>query len=205
MCASSGLRLRALLPGHDLFSPTTSASSASLLLSGSLRYFRMLSHAELLMMGKRGTGDESPFIKEMSVAGSRWLAEVALWLDWCFLGTLQAESTCEFVVLEHEQLVKVLRTHTVVLEATLAWCASFRQTLAKGDIDCEVECGVHPSTIIMSLPTGVRNAVSECALAAMGEGLMSRVIMRTADALKKEVQDGECVLVVQATGDFTRT
>eukprot|EP00971_Amphidinium_carterae_P246650 4898840-Amphidinium_carterae.1 len=86
--------------------------------------------------------------------------------------------------------------YAVASEAAYAWCAAWQQTLGTSDMDCEVEVGLPLSSIILSLPTDIRRAVSTSALAAMGEGLLSRVMngmpgmvpTRTTDALQKEVK-----------------
>mmetsp|Transcript_17462 Transcript_17462/g.39332 ORF Transcript_17462/g.39332 Transcript_17462/m.39332 type:complete len:507 (+) Transcript_17462:3-1523(+) len=207
-CASGCFRLKALRPGKELFSPNTTADEAFLLLAGKMRYHRLLGDEEM-SSGNHGPGDTA--IKELAVSGNRWLAEVVLWLQWRFVGTLQAESACEFVVVEYGQLIQVIKIHSTVSETAFAWCEAFKQTLATSALDCEVEVGVPPSTIILSLPDDFRSAISGCALAVMGEGLMSRVMngmalpMRTPDQLETEVKEGACVLAVQATGEFIRT
>jgi len=209
VCTSGALRMKGLLVGNDLFTPASPAKESWLLLKGNMRYQRVLREEEYVT-GKNGE-DEEPR-KELDVAGNRWLAEVVLWFKWCFAGTLQAESACEFVALECDLLIRVIQIHGRLAELAFTWCAAFKQALVISHMDGEVEVGISPSRIIMSLPEDIRAASSECALAAIrGEGLMSRfmnlngMVPISADALEKEMREGSCVLAVQASGEFLRT
>eukprot|EP00971_Amphidinium_carterae_P233244 4629535-Amphidinium_carterae.1 len=79
-------------------------------------------------------------------------------------------------------------------------------------MDGEVEVGIQPSQIILSLPKDTRSEISECALAAISERQTSRfmnlngmVPTASADPLGKEVREGVCIIAVHASGEFLRT
>mmetsp|Transcript_22791 Transcript_22791/g.52084 ORF Transcript_22791/g.52084 Transcript_22791/m.52084 type:complete len:1006 (+) Transcript_22791:93-3110(+) len=212
-CAQGAFYYKALLPGHDLFSPEVAANDAFLSLTGTMRYYRMMSEQEIASQPQATTT-----LKEVSVSGNNWLAEVALWLQWKYIGTLQAEVGCEFVVVEHEQLVKVAKLHPLVIEATHGWCSAFQNILQEGDVDFEVEVNLPASTVIMHMAGELRLAVSQSSLGLIRSGIVSRVMggaftglnglrnsTSSTEGLENEINEGECILAVQASGEFMRT
>jgi len=191
------------LPGEVLFESGTDAMAAYFLQSGALRYTQ-----------EPWTSNVEKETRKMVDAG-RWLAEPALWCDWCHVGTTEASMASEGMALYAQKFVEVLAGSLLVGEFARAYAKIFHARLASArpprahwPSDLAVE-NTGYDEIIASAPDHVQLATGLATIEILQAQRMFWNWTRSTkplqiSLLKDEVQHKKSVLVVNETGTVQR-
>eukprot|EP00971_Amphidinium_carterae_P242334 4811563-Amphidinium_carterae.1 len=184
---------------------------AFLILRGQLRYWRPLdigfsrTVTDSVDPGASYTmhGENSESVQKhiREVVSGDWVSEIAMWMEWCHLGTLEGTAATELLALSAHGLHQVLKNHPLVAEVTMQWCQAFAAQTQNVDSRAMVELElVAPfGALIGAMPKGTRQLMGQNAIQMLQKhlGVSGKLINRgKLDELEQEVMHGISVVAV---------
>lgn len=185
----------------DLFTPHTEADKVYLVMKGVLRY----------------STDDSPAIRclwdymkempgDMADPGT-WVSEVALWLEWSYVGTLTSVTKCELLAIRVPILLEHLTKNHKVRALNYHYARAFIRMITEGDLEVDADLSVNVEHLLMAMPLEWRMIIQEPLVnlvygdstsSSMGIGWTRshNPAMNAQDELMKELNAGKAIVSI---------
>jgi len=183
--------------GDDLFSVASWCICAYYIVTGSVTYIQ--------------EPETSPVSQQEAtrIVGGTWLCEAALWTNWVHVGSAYANDPSQVMEVDSERLVKSLRKHRLIDTLMQAYAHIFHDHLTKAKppeanwpSDVSID-NTDFGDIVILMDSHLQTRVSMEALGKLSRPGMFRIFSDT-DRIKKQIQEGDCILWVNQQGRFER-
>jgi len=186
-----------LLPGSTLFLAGDEARGAYVVMGGSLKYLQSPASSKV------------PDAIEMFLEQGQWICEAALWTHWTHVGTLEAVSACELLMLKADQFLAELSEHKVLGRINCHYAKSFLARLISAvppEVPWPNDLSV-PFTeydeIVCSMDVEMRSFIGMVSF-EMYQQTTWFWDNKSVEQLKEEVLTGRCTLLVSNVGKVFR-
>eukprot|EP00746_Dinoflagellata_sp_MGD_P095417 gnl/MRDRNA2_/MRDRNA2_38231_c0_seq1.p1 gnl/MRDRNA2_/MRDRNA2_38231_c0~~gnl/MRDRNA2_/MRDRNA2_38231_c0_seq1.p1 ORF type:complete len:1059 (-),score=136.93 gnl/MRDRNA2_/MRDRNA2_38231_c0_seq1:114-3290(-) len=170
-------------PGDYIFAAHSHADKMYFVLKGALTY--------------TATHTSECESQKVTIHPGQWVSEAALWMEWTYLGTLEATTPCELLAVKVQDLLRLLNKRASVAKLNFHYCEAFCDLCDYGRLDVKVE----QEQVIAHMPGTEREQMQTPLL----DSLLSRYgskqhapqeFMR----LEQELKEGRSVLTLVETG-----
>merc|ERR1719433_776328 len=106
------------LPGDELFYPGRECEAAFVVMLGRLKYEQSPDTSRAMVLTRTN-------IPQTNESKDRWVCEAALWSHWVHVGTLIANTACQVMVINSEEMWRILDNYHDIGAATRGYCINF--------------------------------------------------------------------------------
>jgi len=216
------VQLSCLTPGEDLFTSQSPADSLYLVLDGVLTYDKDVEDVQVSSTMDEGGELASPtnlseeYLKRIvngvdhseKVCADTWVSEVALWLNWTYMGTLEAGTPCELLAIHVPKLIDVFRQrgHPALAALNVQYCAAFCEQVMNEKEGGHPDLGVDHLLVLLSMQAAPRKLIMQPLLHQLKLNTWSRALFsgKGMQELEKELEAGTCVLCPAAGQKIVR-
>lgn len=136
-----------------------------------------------------------------------WLSEIALYAHWSHVGTVEASSSCELLIISAAKYVEALQTQALIWQAAQSYASSFHKILTNSTPPKAWPTDIHTDIddIFWGMSREVKFFIGLVAIDVLKRNMWQfKLSHKTLSHLEDEVRKGQCTLVLKKFQQVSR-